>query len=675
MRAGRRGTMRPGRASALLVVAIALVGVTVTAGAATEDDDRNREVPMRGGGDTPPGGAVADTVGAGSQPHGYGHGGVGGEGGRGRPPGRGHGRQTFPRCEHPWPCGDGSEWPAGLDGPFAVGEMERIRIPVAEGEALDGVVVHPLLPDGVRAPVILEATPYAGNARAPADSPVAALGGDALDAWGMRPYVEAGYAYAVVSVLGTGASDGCFDALGPRDQHSLAAAVEWLAGRPWSNGRVGMTGYSWAGGTPFVAALADPPSLKTIVPAAIISNLYTFRTSPQGAWSEWPVMTAPPDWTSYTAAVSWAPPAQSSPDDAGKGWAQRLPGRLCPDARDFASDKYPSAITDERLASFVEPRILTRRMPSIRTSVFIAHGLQDGGHKWQEDDVWDALSHAPKRMLLGQWSHEFPVDANLQGAAFGDTWLEVALDWYDFWLKGLGEPPRVGVVDHEDSTGSWHASSAWPPPEANEEAMHLVEGRLQPDPGDGSVAFVSTRAGGDFTFTPDCTPGIETSPGAHFMTDPLPGAVLLSGNPVVRLDVSSDQPGGVFDVGLFVAPGGDPCTDRWLYGPNPAVRWISGGAIDLRYHAGNLNGQDLPPGRHVVRVDLSNLSHRVAAGERLGLWLGRSLLAPGQTSKSNTATITLHASSEIRLPLTEGTVGGSQPTEDLPRRPFQAAAP
>lgn len=124
---------------------------------------------------------------------------------------------------------------------------------------------------------------------------------------------------------------------------------------------------------------------------------------------------------------------------------------------------------------------------------------------------------------------------------------------------------------------------------------------------------------------------------------------------------------------MFAAPPGDPCTERWLCGPLPGVRWISGGAVDLRYHDGNLSGRDLRPGRHVVRVDLPNLSERIGAGERLGLWLGRSLLAPGQTSRSNAATITVHANSDVRLPVIDGTVGGLEPTQDLPPRPFQPA--
>jgi predicted acyl esterase len=303
--------------------------------------------------------------------------------------------------------------------------------------------------------------------------------------------------------------------------------------------------------------------------------------------------------------------------------------------------------------------------------VFLAHGLQDGGHQWQEEGVWEALTRAPKRMVLGQWGHGFPVDANLAASGLGDTWSEVGLSWFDFWLKGVGEPPRLGTVDYEDNAGAWHTSGAWPPAEANVEALHLVGGELQSRPGDDDARFVSTPAGGDLSSPPNCPPSIDTPPGVQFMSAPLPGSAVLSGTPVVRLELSSDQPGGVFDVARFVAPDGDPCTDRWLYGGNPDVRWLSTGSVDLRFNAGNLTGRDFPAGRHVVRVDLASLSARVAPGERLGVWMGRSALASGQTSRYSTATITVHPGSQIRLPLVEGTVAGSEPTGDVPPRPFQ----
>ena len=48
-----------------------------------------------------------------------------------------------------------------------------------------------------------------------------------------------------------------------------------MGGEPeWSNGRVGMTGHSYVGSTPSVAAAQRPTGLKTIVPSAGLASMY-----------------------------------------------------------------------------------------------------------------------------------------------------------------------------------------------------------------------------------------------------------------------------------------------------------------------------------------------------------------------------------------------------------------
>ena len=46
------------------------------------------------------------------------------------------------------------------------------------------------------------------------------------------------------------------------------AVIDWISKQPWSNGKVGMYGLSYAGFTQWAAAKSLHPALKTIVPAA-----------------------------------------------------------------------------------------------------------------------------------------------------------------------------------------------------------------------------------------------------------------------------------------------------------------------------------------------------------------------------------------------------------------------
>ncbi len=52
------------------------------------------------------------------------------------------------------------------------------------------------------------------------------------------------YNYLQVHIRGTGDSDGRFDSLGPRTQADLVEVLEWACHQPWSNGTLGVFGFS-----------------------------------------------------------------------------------------------------------------------------------------------------------------------------------------------------------------------------------------------------------------------------------------------------------------------------------------------------------------------------------------------------------------------------------------------
>src|SRR3712207_7433096 len=62
--------------------------------------------------------------------------------------------------------------------------------------------------------------------------------------------------------------------MGPNDQSDAKEIVEWAAKQKWSNGRVGMTGHSYVGSTPQMAASQKAKGLVTIVPSAGLAAMY-----------------------------------------------------------------------------------------------------------------------------------------------------------------------------------------------------------------------------------------------------------------------------------------------------------------------------------------------------------------------------------------------------------------
>ncbi|KPK45792.1 MAG: hypothetical protein AMK72_10540 [Planctomycetes bacterium SM23_25] len=80
-------------------------------------------------------------------------------------------------------------------------------------------------------------------------------------------FARRGYVVATVDVRGRGNSEGRFKPFvnDGRDGHDV---VEWLASRPWTNGKVAMIGGSYTGWDQWSVIKEFPPHLETIIPAA-----------------------------------------------------------------------------------------------------------------------------------------------------------------------------------------------------------------------------------------------------------------------------------------------------------------------------------------------------------------------------------------------------------------------
>jgi uncharacterized protein len=140
----------------------------------------------------------------------------------------------------------------------------------------DGVTLHAdvLRPKGAtpadRTPVVLSIGPYfnhsgqtgpAGPAEGTQYDPV---GPDAGPSERFQDFVEGsgllkkGYSFVMVDLRGFGGSNGCLDWSGPGEKADVVHAVQWAAGRPWSNGRVGMYGKSYDGLTGLIGVDLRP---------------------------------------------------------------------------------------------------------------------------------------------------------------------------------------------------------------------------------------------------------------------------------------------------------------------------------------------------------------------------------------------------------------------------------
>lgn len=494
---------------------------------------------------------------------------------------------------------------------------EHHRIPLAGGVELDAWTLRPPVPE--RVPLVLEVTPYYG-------------GGPLSDVNLALIYPQAGnlvprrYAFGVVSVRGTGASGGCFTIAGPEEARDTAAAIEYLAHRSWANGSVGLTGVSYPGTTPQDVWVEAPPSLRTIVPVAGISDLYKYSflngipRVPQGqAFNQY-----------YWGLTGLAPVGQNGGSLAADPVSVpgAIAGEACADqvavqeggassALDGNKDAYWRArdFRAELLASWDRPR----------ASVFYVHGLGDWNVMPDMMDGWLPLIRAqgvPFKAWLGQWAHAWPLRSD---------WDTVVAAWFDRFLKeretGILDGPAIQV---QDDTYTWRHEDVWPLPTEWRTLYPDALGTLGAAPGGGVRTFVVgpiVGPAGSFV---------------EFATEPLPADLRLTGNPRIEIDVTANTPRASIAFSLV---------DRSAIRDRP----INYAALSLNHAASLEQGAPSIAGiRQRIALDFFPQDDVVREGHRLVLVAAGDVLGGGPAIEPLTygATITVHLTGAVlRLPV------------------------
>ena len=551
-----------------------------------------------------------------------------------------------------YPPTDGSAWPTGLKGPFAALPIEHVAVPADDGVAIDGWLLKPKLPDGVKAPVLIESSPYFVTA-------------DDASTQG-NYWVKAGYAVMTMSVRGTGDSGGCLDFFGPREQKDQAELVEWAGVQPWSNGRVGMHGGSYVGTTVVEAAIQAPPHLKAAVAVAPVPDLLTLFTTPQGAvwtavatqlelafsgFAAAPRLVGDPDPSHIQAAV-----AKITADPGGGS-------RLCPDVVANFNALALDPVGMDRDKAFWEARDMWPKMHNITAPFIYTDGYYDDQY-FEGPHVFPLVDHAPFQYWAGPWPHQAP-DKHPELGDFQDYMLT----WFDYWLKGVGPAPaNLGKAIWEDTLvpgvsptngkGEWHVSAAWPPPEAVERAFNL-----------SGAALTNSSASTERTYhsapVPEGESGPMLGPGGWLWpkafvcdqaapaTDPVrlvyateaaSEAWLVAGIPHLDLNLTSDQPGGILNAFLLDEPpaGCGPGSEGGASVQAPAL--ISFGAADLLHVTDMWGAHPFPTNVPThVRIELTDIAQVVQPGHRLVLVLSAG--DPVDHTSRYQPTITVHAGS------------------------------
>jgi uncharacterized protein len=342
-----------------------------------------------------------------------------------------------------------------------------VYLPAKEGRAAPG-----------KFPVILTRTPYNknGNAR-----------------FGQY-FAERGYVFIAQDTRGRYASDGVWHWMtddGP-DGWDCAA---WIGRQSWFDGKIGMLGTSYVGGTQHAMALLKVPQLTTVIPVDAVSNQGRQSVRNAGAFEmrfwNWIMLNAgngsragkDPGTLAQLKELAGSRTAYLPYLPLRKGMT---PLRLAPEYEEWLVEAMNHGADDE---FWGQNNILADPKRYKDMPVYLVGGWYDS---WAGNTTanFTALSRAlkgPVYLIMGPWIHNAQGGSSHGQVSFGREAgiadpLAWRLEWYDHWLKGLDNsvgkaapfatPVRLFIMGTGNSRktdkgllnhgGYWRDEQEWP---------------------------------------------------------------------------------------------------------------------------------------------------------------------------------------------------------------------
>ena len=516
----------------------------------------------------------------------------------------------------------------GLSQPdFPQTSRETFRVPMHDGVELHVEVVRPdpaVYPDaGDRWPVILEASPYHGTL---ADREGIRVFPDPRDAQGnpigMTGYfAPRGYAVVMADLRGTGKSSGCLDHLGPDDAKDLKAIVEWAASQPWSNGRVGMTGHSYVGSTPSVAAAQEPEGLVTIVPSAGLVSMYDHQFQKGVPWLlQWVGPQAAYPWLSTSRHLPPGTPDFAFGSTTGDYFGEEPQSAAC-GWQSSALTAGHGQVTGQYQEWHAE-RDWREAATDIDIPVFMVHGVKDNAARIPAAD-WlfaDRGADSDDKVWIGQWDHGSSNGNTICAEADEATghvncrfeeWQYALHAWFDKHLqqRDVDTGPPVEAFLNGDRV--WTANG-WQDAEKRLELASSADGTLT----DEDAATQGEHAYTSYAFQSLVTIGGQPRPQHSeevvFTSAPVTEQTVLAGSPQVRLRASVTNPNGTHLIATVYRQAAD--------GSREAMSYC---AIQPQFRDGVDQPAPVVPGEPMdLEPSCFTMAHVLDAGERIVLGVG-----------------------------------------------------
>ncbi|GIW92695.1 MAG: antibiotic hydrolase [Pirellulaceae bacterium] len=517
---------------------------------------------------------------------------------------------------------------AAQESLFDVAVESNVWVTMRDGVRLATDIYRPARegrPVEDRFPVILTRTPYNKD------------GSRAVGNY----YAARGYVFVAQDTRGRYRSEGIWHWL-TDDGPDGADTAEWIASQPWSNGRIGMFGTSYVGGTQHALAMYGSPYLKTVIPVDAVCNMGYASMRNGGAFElrfwNWIMLNS--GRGSRAARDPATAEALREMAEHRREYLKQLPLRrgmtplrLAPEYEEWLVEAMRHGAND---AFWKQNNILDYPEQYQDIPVYLVGGWYDS---WASNTTatFEVLSRRLKSavyLIMGPWIHgaqdrsqHGQVDFGAE-AAIRDP-LAWRLEWYDRWLKdkqtAVGRaapfetPVRIFVMGtgdgHRTEKGHLYHGGYW----RNENEWPLARTRYTPyylQPGGGLSPSEPPVGGGNTSFQFDPSNPVPTIGGNISSGDGilLQGAWNQRGGPHVW---NSPQPVPLSarnDILVFQT---EPLAeDVEVTGPIVVVLWIRSTASDTDFTAKLIDvyppspdfpdGFDLNIGDGIIRTRFRN---------------------------------------------------------------------
>ena len=419
--------------------------------------------------------------------------------------------------------------------------VERnVMTPMRDGVRLAADVYRPN--DDRAHPVLVHRIPY--------DKSIAQNTGSQM----VNPVVAAEHGYAVVvqDCRGCFASEGVMTLYADEGPDGYDT-IEWAAGQPWSNGKVGIYGSSYMGVTCLQAAVAAPPHLEAALAYLTATNLYQGWVYSGGALE----LAFNLGYTQVRAFEAMAR-LEIDPErrrELGRQLAEcagdrsaflrTLPLSEAPVLRERDILPYWHEFLDHDLYDdYWKELDVAGRADEIQVPLMHIAGWYDQFLKGHLDLNLSLQQHPDDRVreshrfIIGPWDHNSYMGYNLSVAGdrdFGPRALsgvalvsDLLLQWFDHWLKGedtaLVSQPRARYFLMGDEN-EWREADTWPPPSSAERYYLHSGGHANSRFGDGALSaeLPATELPDSYSYDPEDP--VPTIGGRTFATVTGPGGV------------------------------------------------------------------------------------------------------------------------------------------------------